>query len=185
LWLSDPSYSQSANARCLARRRTGFSLPLNGPAILVPGLHWDGITVLGMDGPPTLAHMQWWTTRGEHATTQRTIEQRRLSRCAAAWGRRVRHVWNRGDAGAPWVQAALTADVGFIVRWKQGNTLLDNWGEGRKAWEIARGKRCRATAHQAADQGRPGGVPVMLLDHPQPLCWWWCGWAAGGSRGSC
>jgi hypothetical protein len=49
------------------------------------------------------------------------------------------HIWDRGYAGSPWVQAAIAANVRFIVRWKQGNRLLDNWGEGRKAWEIAHG----------------------------------------------
>src|SRR5436190_7207137 len=132
---------RSAKARRLARRRKGMTLPLKGPPILVPGLHWDGIAVLGMDGPPTLAHMEWWTTRGPHATTQRDVEQRLLARCAADWGQTVRHVWDRGYAGSPWVQAAIEANVRFIVRWKKGNKLLDNWGEGRKAWEIARGKR--------------------------------------------
>jgi hypothetical protein len=39
------------------------------------------------------------------------------------------------------VQAASAARVSFVVCWKKGNTLLDNWGEARKAWEIARGKR--------------------------------------------
>lgn len=132
---------RSAKARRLARCRKGISLPLKGPPILVPGLHWDGIVVLGMEGAPTLAHMEWGTTRGEHATTQREVEQRLLDRCAADWGQQVLHVWDRGYAGSPWVQAAMTANVRFIVRWKKGNKLLDNWGEARKAWEIARGKR--------------------------------------------
>jgi hypothetical protein len=81
---------RSNKARRLARRRKGISLPLKGPPILVPGLHWDGIAVLGMHGAPTLAHLEWWTTRGEHATTQRDVEQRLLARCAADWGQNVR-----------------------------------------------------------------------------------------------
>src|SRR5205814_7483251 len=57
---------------------------------LVPGLQWDGIAVLGRQGAPTLAHREWWTTRGPHATTQRDVEQRLLAGCALAWGQRVR-----------------------------------------------------------------------------------------------
>jgi hypothetical protein len=166
---------RSAKARRLARRRKGMSLPLKGPPILVPGLHWDGIVVLGMDGAPTLAHLEWWTTRGEHATTQREVEQRLLDRCAADWGQQVLHVWDRGYAGSPWVQAALTAKVRFVVRWKKGNKLLDNWGEARKAWEIARGKRSQE--YQMLRDPRTKQlikvgivvVPVTLVDHPQPL----------------
>lgn len=166
---------RSAKARRLARRRKGISLPLKGSPILVPGLHWDGIVVLGQDGAPTLAHLEWWTTRGEHATTQREVEQRLLSRCAADWGQQVLHVWDRGYAGSPWVQAALTAKVRFVVRWKKGNKLLDNWGEARKAWEIARGKRSQE--YQMLRDPRTKQlikvgivvVPVTLVDHPQPL----------------
>jgi len=132
---------RSAKGRRLARRRKGFSLPPSGPPILVPGLHWDGIAVLGQDGPPTLARMEWWTTRGEQATTQPELNQQLLRRCAEAWGASVRHLWDRGYAGRPWVQAAIAARVSFVVRWKKGNKLLDNWGQERKAWEIARGKR--------------------------------------------
>jgi len=112
---------RSAKARRLARRRKGFSLPPSGPPILVPGLHWDGIAVLGHDGAATLAHMEWWTTRGEHASTQPEVNQQLLRRCAEAWGACVRHLWDRGYAGSPWVQAAIAARVRFVVRWKKGN----------------------------------------------------------------
>jgi hypothetical protein len=177
---------RSSKARRLARRRSGFSLPPSGPPILVPGLHWEGIVVLGMAGPPTLAHTEWWTTRGEHATTAREVEQRLLDRCAVAWGKRVCHVWDRGYAGSPWIQAAIIAKVRFIVRWKKGNKLLDNWGEARKAWEIARGKRSvsyRMLRDPHSKQLLKVGVvvlPVTLLDHPQPL--WLVVARLGGGR---
>jgi len=166
---------RSAKARRLARRRKGMTLPPSGPPILVPGLHWDGIVVVGMAGPPTLAHMEWWTTRGAHATTQRAVDQRLLDHSATAWGRHVRHVWDRGYAGSPWVQAALAAHVRFVVRWKKGNKLLDNWGQERKAWEIARGKRSqdyrmlRDTRTKELIKVGIVVIPVTLLDHPQPL----------------
>jgi hypothetical protein len=166
---------RSSKARRLARRRKGFSVPPKGPPILVPGLHWDGLVVVGSDGAPTLAHMEWWTTRGAHATTQREVNQVLLTRCAAAWGTAVRHLWDRGYAGSPWVQAAITAQVRFVVRWKKGNKLLDNWGEERKAWEIARGKRSlsywllRDTRSKELSKVGVVAIPVTLVDHPQPL----------------
>jgi hypothetical protein len=73
------------------------------------------------------------------------------------------------------VQAAITATVRFVVRWKKGNKLLDNWGEARKAWEIARGKRSldyRMLRDPRTKQLIKVGVvalPVTLLDHAQPL----------------
>ena len=166
---------RSAKARRLARRRRGLTLPLKGPPILVPGLHWDGIVVVGSDGPPTLAHLEWWTTRGQHATCQRAVDQALLDRSAPAWGRRVRHIWDRGYAGSAWIQAALAARVRFVVRWKKGNKLLDNWGAERKAWQIARGKRSqdyrmlRDTRTKQLIKVGIVVIPVTLPDHPQPL----------------
>jgi DDE family transposase len=166
---------RSAKARRLSRRRKGMTIPHKGPPILVPGLHWEGLLVVGMDGPPTLAHMHWWTTRGEHATTQRAVDQALLDRSATAWGRRVRHIWDRGYCGSGWIQAALSANVRFVVRWKKGNKLLDNWGEERKAGAIGRGKRSqsyrmlRDTRTKELIKVGVVVIPVTLLDHPQPL----------------
>jgi hypothetical protein len=166
---------RSAKARRLSRRRKGMTIPHKGPPILVPGLHWEGLLVVGRAGPPTLAHLQWWTTRGEHASTQRAVEQVLLDRSSTAWGRRVRHIWDRGYAGSGWIQAALAADVRFVVRWKKGNKLLDNWGEERKASTIGRGKRSqsyrqlRDTRTKQLIKVGVVVIPVTLVDHPQPL----------------
>jgi hypothetical protein len=166
---------RSAKARRLSRRRKGRTIPHKGPPILVPGLHWEGLLVLGMDGPPTLAHMQWWTTRGEHATTQRAVDQALLEQSAREWGRRVRHIWDRGYAGSGWIQVALSAGVRFVVRWKKGNKLLDNWGEECKASAIGRGKRSQSYRYLRDTRTKQlmkvgvVAIPVTLLDHPQPL----------------
>jgi hypothetical protein len=166
---------RSAKARRLARRRKGMTWPLAGPPILVPGLHWDGLVVVGMDGSPSLADLRWWTTRGPHATSQRAVDQALLARSTTAWGRRVRHIWDRGYAGSAWIQAALAAQGRFVVRWKKGNKLLDNWGAERKAWEIARGKRSqeyrmlRDTRTKELMKVGIVVISVTLVDHPQPL----------------
>ena len=166
---------RSAKARRLSRRRKGLTIPHKGPPILVPGLHWEGVLVVGMDGSPTLAHLQWWTTRGEQATTQRAVNQALLERSAPAWGRRVRHVWDRGYCGSDWIQAALAANVRFVVRWKKGNQLLDTWGEERKASAIGRGKRSqsyrmlRDTRSKELIKVGLVAIPVTLLEHAQPL----------------
>jgi hypothetical protein len=166
---------RSAKARRMSRRRKGLTIPHKGPPILVPGLHWEGLLVVGMDGPPTLAHLEWWTTRGERATTQRAVDQTLLDRSCTAWGRRVRHIWDRGYAGSGWIAAALCANVRFVVRWKKGTKLLDNWGEERKAGAIGRGKRSqsyrelRDTRTKELIKVGVVVIPVTLLDHPQPL----------------
>jgi hypothetical protein len=166
---------RSAKGRRLRRVRKGFSLPPKGPPILVPGLHWHGITVLGMQGPPTLACLDWWTSRGPYASEMRTLEQQLLLRCALAWGMQVWHIWDRGYAGSAWIQTALSAPVRFVVRWKKGNKLLDNWGEERKAWQIARGKRSQSYRYLRDPRSKQlikvgvVAIPVTLVDHPQPL----------------
>ena len=69
----------------------------------------------------------------------------------------------------------MTANVRFVVGWKKGNKLLDNWGEARKAWERARGKRAqdyRYLRDPRTTQVIKVGVVVIavtLVDHPQPL----------------
>lgn len=177
---------RSAKARRLARRRKGLTCPPPGPPILVPGLHWDGLLVLGIEGAPTVADLVWWTSRGPHATTQAAVNQQLLDHASTAWGATVRHVWDRGYCGSPWVQAALAAGVPFVLRWKKGVKLLDNWGDARKAWEIARGKRSQGyrwlhdpTSHQLLKVGIVA-IPVTLVDHPQPL--WLVVARLGGGR---
>jgi hypothetical protein len=166
---------RSAKGRRLRRMRKGFSLPPKGPPILVPGLHWHGITVLGLSGPPTLACLDWWTSRGPYASEARSLEQQLLLRCQLAWGDTVWHIWDRGYAGSAWIQTALSAPVRFIVRWKKGNKLLDNWGEARKAWQIARGKRSVSYRYlrdpRTKELIKVGivAIPVTLLDQAQPL----------------
>lgn len=177
---------RSAKARRLARRRKGLTCPPSGPPILVPGLHWEGMLVLGMDGAPRVADLVWWTTHGPHATTQAAVNQQLLDHAATAWGAGVRHVWDRGYGGSPWVQAALAAGVPFVVRWKKGVKLLDNWGDARKAWEIARGKRSQGYRMLRDPQTKQlikvgiVAIPVTLVDHPQPL--WLVVARLGGGR---
>jgi hypothetical protein len=166
---------RSAKGRRLRRVRKGFSLPPKGPPILVPGLHWHAISVLGMQGPPTLACLDFWTTRGPYASEQRTLEQQLLLRCALAWGEKVWHIWDRGYAGSPWIVAALSEPVRFVVGSPKGNKLLDNWGDERKAWQIARGKRSQDYRYlpdpRTKEVIKVGvlSIPVTLPSHPQPL----------------
>lgn len=166
---------RSAKARRLARRRKGLTLPHKGPPILTPGLHWEGLAIVGLNHAPCLAHLEWWTTRGEHATSQRSVEQQLLKRAARFWGQRVWHIWDRGYAGSEWLQRALAERVRFIVRWKKGNRLLDQWGEERKAGEIGRGKRSQSYRWlrdpHSNEQIKVGVAMVMvtLPNHAQPL----------------
>jgi hypothetical protein len=131
---------RSSKAHRLTRIKPGFFRPPERP-IFVPGMHWIGVLVLGMSGPPTVAAMRWWTNRGTRISDKRTEEAALFARCVAAWGRRVVHVWDRGFASTPWLHTALAVPVRFVLRWPARYKLIDEVGRERKAWEIARGKR--------------------------------------------
>ena len=132
---------RSSKARRLKRIKPGYYNPPTGRPVFVPGLNWLQIVITGMKGAPTLAHLRFWTTRGEAKTTKREEEHRLLRQLAQRWGRTVVHLWDRGFAGAPWLGLALLYRVRFIVRWNKNYKLIDPKGRWLKAWECSHGKR--------------------------------------------
>jgi hypothetical protein len=165
---------RSSKARRLLRIKPGFYTPPRGPAF-VPGGNWLQVLVAGPRGPATLAHLRWWTTRGEAASDQRTEETQILQQVARRWGRQVIHIWDQGFAGAPWVRQALQQPVRFILRWKKNYKLETATGQVRKAWECARGKRSmdhRLIYDSRRRCARDTGVlylPVRVPDLPGQL----------------
>lgn len=160
---------RSSKAARLKRIKPGFFNPPGGRPIQVPGLHWLGVLVLGHAGPPTVAAMQWWTTRGPRSSNRRQEEQRMLQHCVETWGRQVRHVWDRGFAGGPWLTQILDANVRCVLRWPKRYKLLDAWAEERKAWEIARGKRSwdyRWLQDRRSGTRQRVGVVALNVTHP-------------------
>lgn len=132
---------RSSKARRLQRIKPGYYNPPTGRPVFVPGLNWLQIVITGMKGAPTLAHLRFWTTRGEHKTTKREEEHHLLRHLALRWGGAVVHLWDRGFAGAPWLGLALLYQVRFIVRWNKNYKLIDPKDRRLKAWECSRGKR--------------------------------------------
>jgi hypothetical protein len=132
---------RSSKARRLKRIKPGYYNPPTGRSVFVPGLNWLQIVVTGMRGAPALAHLRFWTTRGEAKTTKREEEHDLLRHLTHRWGRMVVHLWDRGFAGAPWLGLALLYRVRFIVRWNKNYKLVDPKDRLLKAWECSRGKR--------------------------------------------
>ncbi len=132
---------RSTKAARLKRIKPGYFNPPGGRPICVPGLHWLALLLLGYQGPPTLALMLWWTTRGLLATDRRSQAQMGLQQCAAAWGQRVLHVFDRGFAGSPWLGQLFVQQTRWLLRWPKGYHLVDAQGRERNAWQIARGKK--------------------------------------------
>lgn len=166
---------RSSKAARLKRIKPGYFNPPGGRPIFVPGMNWLQVLVTGSSGVPTLAHLRWWTTRGEKESDKRSEEGQVLKRVAQLWGGRVIHIWDRGFAGSPWTSLALKMHVRFIVRWKKDYKLLGPDDLPRKAWQIPRGKR--SMEHRLIWDAnrrcyRKTGVialPVSLPEYPRPL----------------
>lgn len=135
---------RSSKAKRLSRIKPGYYRP-PGPPVFVPGLNGLCLLVMGTNGPPTVLGMEWWTTRkteeGPEPQSGRTLRSGWLSAVAHAGGRTVVHVFDRGDAGAPWLGEMLRLNVRFVQRWPKGQYLVDAEGQMKKAWQISRGKR--------------------------------------------
>lgn len=160
---------RSSKAKRLTRIKPGYYTPPRGP-IFVPGLNWLAVLVAGRDGPPLLAAMQWWTTRGWFQQERRALEERVLRSCARAWGQRGIHLFDRGFAGGPWLQVCKECGVRFIMRWPKAYSLLDGAGQPRKAWQITRGKRSwsqRQVWDGRRRQWYQAGVLAVPVSHPK------------------
>ncbi len=134
---------RSSKAKRLTHYKKGYYSPPPKP-IFVPGLQWIGLLLVGrheQQGPPLLAAMRWWSSRGAQASFKRDEEAKLLLSCAAQWGRRVVHIFDQGFAGGPWLGLLVALGLRFVLRWRKDYQLIDAQGNKRKAWHIARGKR--------------------------------------------
>ncbi|HET8669999.1 MAG TPA: transposase [Candidatus Saccharimonadales bacterium] len=132
---------RSSKAVRLKRIKPGFFNPPGGRPIFVPGFHWLQVLVIGCKGTPTLAHMHWWTTRGEQKSLKRTEESAVLAYIDGLWGKEVLHIWDRGFAGTPWLTQAFLQGARFVLRWPKNYQLLDEHEQLCKPGEISKGKR--------------------------------------------
>ena len=132
---------RSTKAARLKRIKPGYFNPPTSRPIFVPGFNWLQILVTGMKGAPVLAHLCWWTTRGETASKRRVEEGKILKKVAKLWGRRVIHIWDRGFAGSPWTTLALDHRLRFILRWNKSYHLVGPDGCKQEVWKISRSKR--------------------------------------------
>jgi hypothetical protein len=166
---------KSSKAMRLKRIKPGYFNPPGGRPIFVPGFNWLQVLVIGSKGPPTLAHLAWWSTRGERKTSKRKVEKRILNKIDTLWGKNILHIWDRGFAGNPWLTLAFVYAAQFIMRWKKDYYLLDDQGRNRKPGEISKGKRSwehRMLWDARRRCERKVGIiafPVADPTHQQPL----------------
>src|SRR5216684_1196392 len=134
---------RSSKAARLTHIKKGYYSPPRGP-IFVPGLHWLAVILVGDDhqcDPPELAAMHWWTSRGPRASFKRDEQGKLLLQLATQWGRWVLHVFDQGFASSFWLGLLFAFTLRFVLRWKKEYQLVDEQGNRRAAWKIARGKR--------------------------------------------
>lgn len=166
---------RSSKARRLKRIKPGYYNPPSGGPIFVPGFHSLQVLVLGRKGPPTLAHLHWWTTRGQTASRARTEEAQIFDHIDQLWGKEVLHVWDRGFAGNPWLTQAFLRGTRLILRWPKNYNLLDEQEQLCKPGEISKGKRSWDhrllwdARHQCECKTGVIAFPVCDPTHHQPL----------------
>jgi len=166
---------RSVKAGRLKRIKPGYYNPPGGRPIFVPGFHWLQVLVLGHKGPPTLAHLHWWTTRGEAASQARTEEAKIFDQIDQLWGKEVLHIWDRGFAGNPWLTQVFVRGARFILRWPKTYHLLDEQEQRRTPGEISKGKRSWDhrmlwdARHQCECRTGIIAFPVSDPTHHQPL----------------
>ena len=141
---------RSSKAARLKRIKPGYYNPPGGPPVFVPGLQWLTVMVAGMQGPPCLAAMRWWTSRGHLASGRQEQTTHRYSPSALKAGRSGWSTSSTGDMpGHPgsgsweYIKPGSSSPVHqarFIMRWPTRYRLADGKGE-RPAWQITRGKR--------------------------------------------
>ena len=73
---------RSSKAARLKRIKPGYYHPPGGPPVFVPGLQWLTVMLAGMQGPPALAAMRWWTSRGSLSSHRREQTSSLLFQCA-------------------------------------------------------------------------------------------------------
>jgi hypothetical protein len=162
---------RSSRVKRLARSRKGvFNRPAGLP-VSVRGFEWESLLLLGTSGVPQVVAMKWWGREKGVAGQQQQQQRALLSKAAQQWGRTVRHVFDRGYGTGPWLWHLSVSHVRFVVRWKKGNKLRDLAGQERKAWELARGKRCWGEAKLLWDTHfrlyRSTRVLALPVTHPE------------------
>jgi hypothetical protein len=157
----------SKAARLKKPKKGAFNQP-GGKAVVVMGIEWIGVILVGMSGIPTVVNMTWWSRKGTKASKQRDQEEMLLIKIARRWGKSVIHVFDRGYAGAPWLAVLQRLGLYFVTRWKKGLRFVDEDGNERKLSDIVRYKR--SWGHKLIwDAGkhcyRKTGVFAMKIKH--------------------
>jgi Transposase DDE domain len=163
----------------VARRkksRKGAFNPPGGKPVVVLGYEWTACVVVGKQGKPSLAMMDFWSRKGEEATTARQVEEHLLAKVAGKWGKNVLHIFDRGYAGGPWLEMLWRYRVQFLIRWKKGHHFFDANGQELSLGQIGKQKRSwgyRLIWDERKRQKRKTGIVALRVRHASyPLDLW-------------
>jgi hypothetical protein len=166
---------RSSKAARLSRIKPGYYRPPGAP-VFVPGLNWMALLFIARSGPPCVAAMTWWGTRSAATTTahepwlqeRAEVKSKLLKQCQEELGYALLHIFDRGFAGAPWLEELHQHKARFVLRWPKHYKLRDQHGQEHKAWQHLRGRR--SWEHKLVPDARRGqmrktGVVAVPVFH--------------------
>lgn len=161
----------SSKGQRLTRIRPGFFSP-PGKRIYTAGYKWTGVMLSALGEVPSVLHMTWWTTRGIHKEHGTNIIYRMLRQIHEQVGRVGLHVFDRGYANANMLEWLIKFQQDFLIRWKSNHLFINEQGELKKIYNIARSYKGKAKK-QVRDKERKklktisiAWAPVKHPEHP-------------------
>jgi len=132
----------SSKGQRLTRIKPGY---YNPPVsrICVPGYKWTGITLSALGEIPSVFKMEWWTTRGKYKEHGTNIVYKMLKKIDMQIGRVALHVFDRGYANVNMLEWLSKFKQDFVIRWKGNHLFLNEKGELKKIYNIARSYKAK------------------------------------------
>ena len=156
---------RSSKGKRLTRIKKGYYKPPTKSPIHVPGLRWVGLVLCGMKEAPMVGRLEWWSSRGKHATKRGPVLFKLLQWAREQFSSSVLHVFDRGFAGSPWIGILLNGQDRILVRWPSAYKLFDEKGRLKRASLFSVGKK--ATSSQKVwDMNRKCELRRSLLWMP-------------------
>ena len=159
----------SSKAQRLTRIRPGFFNP-SGKRICTTGYKWTGIMLSSLGEVPSVFNMTWWTTRGKHKEFGTSIIYRMLKKIQEQIGSTGLHVFDRGYANANMLEWLIKFKQDFLIRWKSNHLFLNEKGELKKIYNIARSYKAKASK-QVKDKERKKLKTITIawapVKHPE------------------
>lgn len=159
----------SSKAQRLTRVRPGFFSP-PGKRIYTSGYKWTGVMLSALGEVPSVFNMTWWTTRGIHKEHGTNIVYRMLKKIHQEIGSIGLNIFDRGYANANMLEWLIKFEQNFLTRWVSNHKFIDEHGELRKIYNIARSYKAKGSK-QVKDKERKKLKTISIawaaVKHPE------------------